>query len=329
MTGGAKAGLALGLLLGFGLILAAILFFYRKKRNAAQGQQRLDDEKHSINNGMVGGGSPAPGGVMSGAASVRTARTASTAPRLSLRPITQFMPTLDEKRRSKANELDQLSGTTAPVSKTNTDAAGFLAVSPQPSRSSWERRGEQQHANDPANPFGNHAEIQNEQPRAASPEKPRAKPESATLGSEALPAAATVAAVGAAAAASEQKPKPQIPDSLKIHPGMGALAPVAEPSPAFSNFTEISETPSSPSMSAVEGADAALAAGSAAAIAAGGAMSPSKKPVNSVHRVQLDFKPSMDDELGLRAGQLVRLLHEYDDGWVSKLTALNSDIQLT
>lgn len=37
---------------------------------------------------------------------------------------------------------------------------------------------------------------------------------------------------------------------------------------------------------------------------------------NNVHRVQLDFKPSMDDELELRAGSLVRMLHEYDDGWV-------------
>lgn len=37
---------------------------------------------------------------------------------------------------------------------------------------------------------------------------------------------------------------------------------------------------------------------------------------SNVHRVQLDFRPSMEDELELRAGQLVRLLHEYDDGWV-------------
>jgi len=37
----------------------------------------------------------------------------------------------------------------------------------------------------------------------------------------------------------------------------------------------------------------------------------------SVHRVQLDFTPSLDDELKLRVGQLVRIHHEYDDGWVS------------
>jgi hypothetical protein len=36
---------------------------------------------------------------------------------------------------------------------------------------------------------------------------------------------------------------------------------------------------------------------------------------STVHRVQQDFEPTMDDEMRLRAGQLVRLLHEFDDGW--------------
>lgn len=40
-------------------------------------------------------------------------------------------------------------------------------------------------------------------------------------------------------------------------------------------------------------------------------------PPSDTHCIQLDFKPSMNDKLGLRAGQLVRLLHEHDDGWVS------------
>jgi hypothetical protein len=51
---------------------------------------------------------------------------------------------------------------------------------------------------------------------------------------------------------------------------------------------------------------------SAAAIAAAGGPAQS-----TVHRVQLDFKPTLDDEIELKAGQLVRMLHEYDDGWVS------------
>ena len=38
---------------------------------------------------------------------------------------------------------------------------------------------------------------------------------------------------------------------------------------------------------------------------------------NNVHRVQLEFLPSRDDELELKPGALVRIAHEYDDGWVS------------
>jgi len=48
----------------------------------------------------------------------------------------------------------------------------------------------------------------------------------------------------------------------------------------------------------------------------GGRTSPSGAASSNVHRVQLDFKPSMDDELELKSGQIIRMLHEYDDGWV-------------
>ena len=44
---------------------------------------------------------------------------------------------------------------------------------------------------------------------------------------------------------------------------------------------------------------------------------PGQPKNTSVHRVQLDFKPTLEDEMELKAGDLVRLLHEYDDGWVS------------
>ena len=67
------------------------------------------------------------------------------------------------------------------------------------------------------------------------------------------------------------------------------------PAGASPTASEFSQTPASPG---------AMANGS---------------PPSNVHRIQLDFKPSMEDEISLRAGQLVRLLHEYDDGWVSIL----------
>ena len=45
---------------------------------------------------------------------------------------------------------------------------------------------------------------------------------------------------------------------------------------------------------------------------------PAASPDN-IHRVGFDFRPSMEDEIELRSGQLVRALHIYDDGWVSLL----------
>ncbi|KAL1310781.1 hypothetical protein AAFC00_001026 [Neodothiora populina] len=47
---------------------------------------------------------------------------------------------------------------------------------------------------------------------------------------------------------------------------------------------------------------------------------PPPAPSNNVHRIQLEFKPSMDDELELKVGGLVRVLHEYDDGWCLCMT---------
>ncbi|RPA79113.1 hypothetical protein BJ508DRAFT_416195 [Ascobolus immersus RN42] len=38
-------------------------------------------------------------------------------------------------------------------------------------------------------------------------------------------------------------------------------------------------------------------------------------PVLPVYRVIMEFKPSMGDELELIPGDIVRLMHEYDDGW--------------
>ncbi|ROW09746.1 hypothetical protein VMCG_02374 [Cytospora schulzeri] len=113
------------------------------------------------------------------------------------------------------------------------------------------------------------------------------------------------AAVGTAAGSglrrkqSVRKDNGPAPLDLTLPPRMA----VSPPSPTGTEFSlqeaESGQSPTQPS------------AGAAAIAAAGG-------PANStVHRVQLDFKPTMDDELELHGGQLVRLLHEYDDGWVS------------
>lgn len=72
---------------------------------------------------------------------------------------------------------------------------------------------------------------------------------------------------------------------------------------------------SSDSNSSVASAGTSVAPGSAQVATA--AAVPVAAGPNNVHRVQLEFKPSMEDELELKSGQLVCMLHEYDDGWVS------------
>lgn len=117
---------------------------------------------------------------------------------------------------------------------------------------------------------------------------------------------ATAAAPVTAVAASGLQRKQSVRNDSGPAPLDLTLPPkvtVGPPSPTGTEFSlqeaESGQSPTQPS------------AGAAAIAAAGG-------PANSsVHRVQLDFKPTMSDELEVHAGQLVRLLHEYDDGWVS------------
>lgn len=74
------------------------------------------------------------------------------------------------------------------------------------------------------------------------------------------------------------------------------------PSPAGTEF----------SMSSVPAGSAPPVTNGAMAIEAAGG------PANSgVHRVELEFKPTLADEMELRIGDLVRLVRKYDDGWVS------------
>lgn len=136
----------------------------------------------------------------------------------------------------------------------------------------------------------------------------------ATSEAAAVPAAAAAAgAVAGAAAASGLQRKQSVrkdnvpaPLDLTLPPKLGPVPP----SPAGTEF----------SVHEVESGQASEPSAGAAAIAAAGGPADS-----SVHRVQLDFKPTMDDEMELRTGQVVRLLHEYDDGWVSQVACTTCD----
>ncbi|KAF2173900.1 hypothetical protein M409DRAFT_48811 [Zasmidium cellare ATCC 36951] len=275
MTGGAKAGLAIGILAIIALAAGLIFFCYRRKKSA-KAHEELMDEKHG-SFADAGARRVEAGGKRDSTmtervpASLRSTRTASTAPRLSLRPVTQFLPNLSEQPKANGNNLE-------------VSAAG---VSEKP-RSAWER----EPAQAAQNPFADAdaTMLSEKQARPDSPpsnpfDEPEGKKSSDSQGSAGGMSAATTAVGGAAAAAGAEKkhsPKsswegsePPTPKSTKF--GTAAAVPVA-------------------------------AAGAARDV-------PPPRGPNNVHRVQLDFKPSMDDELELRSGQLVRMLHEYDDGW--------------
>ena len=272
MTGEAKAGLAIGIIIIIGALLAVIFCCIRRTKKRTEPYERTDDEKSST-------GTPGVGRTLS----VQTTRTTATAPRLSLRPVTQFLPDLGTRRKS-GNALAAIGG---PAHQGPNQSQSEKAVLPNP-------------VNEPANPFGNHAEVSEknilpiQSNTSANPfDNHAASSDEARFGSSLPPPAEAPAPLRI------RTPTPETPSAasaarVERHniPNQHNLSPARPASPAMSGTSEYSMT--------------SVASGFLA----------NGPPPSNVHRVQLDFKPSMDDELGLTAGQLVRLLHEYDDGWV-------------
>ncbi|KAH7350294.1 hypothetical protein BKA66DRAFT_447011 [Pyrenochaeta sp. MPI-SDFR-AT-0127] len=312
MSGGAKAGLALGVLVVVGALLVGILVLYRRKKN----QLANNNANEKIN--MYDAPPPPPPQVQAAplpAPSIRTQRTMSTAPRLSLRPVTQFDPTFSEQRKSGGNLL-------------TVAAAGGAAAHardrelPERPTSAWERPGATNAPatnpfNDPetrsgppsANPFGNNAALDAHQ--ANIPDSPpNASPLHSTMHSTqpsadfANPAAAIAAAeMDPVAVAGAMSSIPPPTNDLPLPPSINGSVDGVPPSPAWTEDFPASPGPAPTGPPPVAGA-----------MAGNRSNSPSPGP-NNVHRIQLDFKASMQDELNLQAGQLVRMLHEYDDGW--------------
>ncbi|KAI1386096.1 uncharacterized protein F4822DRAFT_305338 [Hypoxylon trugodes] len=282
-SGAAKAGIAIGVLGGVLVVALLIYFLFSRRRKQLERDQNQDNEK--IHGPIVGR-----------TASIRSTQTSATAPQLSLRPVTEFMPTFGERRSSKGAALAL--------------ATGAAHATPRNvPQSPWERPGANRANDHPENPFGNNAERAHTPTGNDGPTNPFENPENvvgvaqttnsppksspidtaAAAGAGALAGAAAGAALARKASTRKDAPAP-----LDLTNSNGP------PSPADTEFSVHSVAPGqSPGPSR-----------SAAAIAAAGG------PAHSaVHRVQLDFKPTLEDEMGLRAGQLVRLLHEYDDGW--------------
>ena len=302
-----KAGIAIGVLGGLFAISLLVWFLFSKRRKQLEQQRAQDDEK--VNGPFVGGRT----------ASVRTTRTNATAPRLSLRPVTQFNPTFNERRSSKGAGLMLATAAGTPQSATRENGGSL-----------WERPSTA-HSNSPENPFNDNARAQtptgNAPPVVQEPiSNPFDSPENIvgmaqTTDLPATPTTATSTGTGNAATAAgatavgaatlgaattlarKASTRKEAPEPLDL------TMPIVPPSPTGTEF----------SMNSVAPGQSPGPSRSAAAIAeAGGPAS------STVHRVQLDFKPSMEDELELQAGQLVRILHEYDDGWVSGVINLRS-----
>ncbi|KAL5339872.1 hypothetical protein BJX70DRAFT_362702 [Aspergillus crustosus] len=314
LSGGAKAGVAIGVILAVGVVAGLIFFFWKKKKNQQQGQEI--EESGGSNEKAYGNYSPpqpqAP-------APNPQPMTQNNAPQLNVRPVTQFAP-----------DLTPIQGGITPVSMVSAGAAIGTAAAvsrnltgnsppqtpqmhtPQSSVSNRDPFG------DPVNPFDNQAEVSSPVSAATRPstagnqaEIPSpvsaisspisapqpagpstiSNPAGADTGSSAVAATAAGVAVGAAAAAAISQTEKDVP---------------SRPGSADSDASSI-PAPTAPNSNLV---DPAVAAGAGSPSGPGNAAD-----LTNVHRVQLDFAPSMEDELELRAGSLVRLLHEYDDGW--------------
>ncbi|KAJ6782269.1 hypothetical protein PWT90_00592 [Aphanocladium album] len=253
-SAGAKAGIAFGVLGGVLLVALIVFMVFNRRKRQLQRQRLSDNEKL---NGRAG----------SDGLARMPSHSDPRAPRISLRPVTQFLPNWN---------LDK----NAPRGGTANNPAAA---------NQWDRPGTSQ-SNHPNNPFGSGAE------RINAPGGPARDPW--TANGPAVAAGAAAGAVGAAALTRKTSMRKESQRDVDLTvPGTLDAVP---PSPAGTEFS-VSSMPlgatNPPSQSA-------------AAIAAAGG-----PPGSAVHRVQLDFKPTLEDEMELRAGDLVRLLHEYDDGW--------------
>ncbi|KAK5168663.1 uncharacterized protein LTR77_005972 [Saxophila tyrrhenica] len=237
MTTGAKAGLAIGILLLIALAGGLLFFCWRRRKQQAShaGAEQLNEKRATKDSFFSGSSAAAARGPqresMQSEKSFQSTRTAATAPRLSLRPVTQFLP--------------NILGGEKTTTTNNSNTLGVPAMSEKPR----------------SNPFDDSAAL-NEKTS-----DPFADGDGAVAAGKKTP--------GHSQQNSWEGTEPPTPKSAKF----GTAAAVAITSTNGPNGAQ-----------------------------------PARGP-NNVHRVQLDFKPSMEDEIDLRSGQLVRMVHEYDDGW--------------
>ncbi|KAJ5753138.1 hypothetical protein N7520_010055 [Penicillium odoratum] len=207
----------------------------------------------------------------------------SKAPQLNVRPVTQFAPDLSNSA-SFATASTVAAGTWGAAAAPRNLTGDVPSPTPPKSAGSGSS---QNPFKDPVNPFNTGSAPSSDQSLT-----PTSSPDS-TGPAFATPAAgaAAVGAIGAAAFASHESDKENFTRPRSMESDV--------------------RPPSSPSPVSVDDGESI----SSAAMIAGGVPGGAGPGPLNVYRVQLDFIPSAEDELSLLAGNLVRMLHEYDDGW--------------
>ena len=268
MSSGGKAGLATGIVVIIALIAGGALWFFWKKKKDKQWREP-DDEKAGF--GSAVGAMPMRGEREQPSGAQWQSHGAS-APRLSLRPVTQFLPDLAAAKKGLSqgnphNKMNKPAGMAAAGASRNLTPAN-------PNGNSLDHRSGGVNA---TNPFTDSANPVRDQAKAvASPPNATVTPPMSDHGSrmDASTAVGVGAAAGVAMAAGAGNNGDGHPRNRQGSPAEASLAAVGP-------------------------------------------------PPGNVYRVQLDFQPSLEDEIELRGGQLVRVLHEYDDGWVCSHQSLS------
>ncbi|VUC23163.1 unnamed protein product [Clonostachys rosea] len=301
-SAGVKAGIAFGVLGGVLLIAALIYFLITRRKN----EKKKQDKSQSAEKGEKHIPPALP----------KKDSVAGDAPQLSLRPITEFFPETSQTG-IKAKDMALAPAAAANASNKPLPSGGNKPLptgrsSPLPNP--FDRPGTSNSAIS-ANPFGYGAERpvspMTDSGSAISPnpfandatDRPVSPITEADKKSLYSRAQSPDRAIGSTRNTVITHGTRVTSTHVDIENIDLTLPPPSRAGASSPTGTEFSMSELAPD------ATPPLTNGAAAIAAAGG------PPNTSVHRVQLDFKPTLEDELELRAGELVRLLHEYDDGW--------------
>ncbi|EEH44594.1 uncharacterized protein PADG_00883 [Paracoccidioides brasiliensis Pb18] len=292
MSGGAKAGLAIGILLIVALLAGVALFFIHKKKKRDQALAQVDNEKSYNEKPFVAANAAAaPRPIDEDPLPLTRTMTTPTPPQLNIRPVTEFSP--DFAPPALTAPAGNAFGATLTAGAV--PARNLTGEKPSPPP----KTPPNDPFTDPVNPFDSPTPV-SVPATPLTPAAPR-RADAGTL-SPAISGARTpspemgIAATGIATAA-------------------GTVGVVAVRRTLTSDKSQGS--PKNTASPAGDGlpTNSAMGMGSTPAGVAGAGPGAAPTGAPNVYRVQLDFAPSMEDELELKAGQLVRLIHEYDDGW--------------